>query len=89
VRSGNDSFVLSYLARMWAIQRLNEFEDLVLTRSTGHPIKIFEAACSLFGDMAGVEFAKKVPGRAMRGRPCSNYYIESYIINALGCWQNG
>jgi hypothetical protein len=37
-------------------------------RSPGHPIKIYEKTCQLFGDPAGLEFAKKLPSKAVRGR---------------------
>ena len=32
-------------------------------RTAGHPQKIYEKACAMFGDVAGRDYAKKIPGR--------------------------
>ena len=48
-------------------------------RTPGNPRKILDAACQQFGDSAGVQHAKRFPGRAKRGRWGSIDSVEELL----------
>ena len=48
-------------------------------RTPGNPRKILDACCQQFGDSAGVQHAKRFPGRAKRGRWGSIDSVEELL----------
>ena len=57
-------------------------------RMPGNPAKVYNKTCELFGDVAGASYAKKVPGRALRGRlpESTNLSHFSDLVARLGPW---